>query len=282
MSTELDDSLARRSSRSSGASGCCTGTCRTASACRSCTRAGPARRWRQIAIEEWMAASPVYSLRTQRALQFGERRRADDPEEHPARHRRAAALHGLPLPGRRRRTTASSGSRTAARCSTWSRWARTTCTGCATRSRTRPSTRPRARRTRAPRCGPCTGRRASRPTGTRTATGRSRSIPTSRRSRRIPYRAIVERSKIAGDRDRASRRDRTDAEPGGLGRLLRRLRSRLRARGSLASRARDRAAGGRGPEPPAPARLRGRGGRAVRRGDRARADAADLHRARRA
>ena len=56
----------------------------------------------QIAIEEWMAASPIYSRRTQRALNFGERRRADDPQEHPARHRRAAPLHGLPLPRRRR------------------------------------------------------------------------------------------------------------------------------------------------------------------------------------
>ena len=62
----------------------------------------PREEMQQIAIEEWMAASPVYSLRTQRALDFARRRRADDPQEHPARHRRAAPLHGLPLPGRRR------------------------------------------------------------------------------------------------------------------------------------------------------------------------------------
>ena len=56
-----------------------------------------------VAIEEWMAASPLYSLRTQRRARLRQRRRAHDPQEHPARHRRAASLHGLPLPGRRRR-----------------------------------------------------------------------------------------------------------------------------------------------------------------------------------
>ena len=47
--------------------------------------------------------------------QLRQRRRADDLQEHPARHRRAAPVHGLPVQGRRRASTASSGSTTAAR-----------------------------------------------------------------------------------------------------------------------------------------------------------------------
>ena len=56
--------------RSSGGSGCCTVTSRTASGCRSRTRAGRVEEMEAIAIDEWMGASPIYSVRTQRALNF--------------------------------------------------------------------------------------------------------------------------------------------------------------------------------------------------------------------
>ena len=150
---------------------------------------------------------------------FGDGDVPDDPEEHPARHRRAAPLHGLPLPGRRRRTTASSGSRTAARCSTSNRWARTTCTACATRSKTRRSTRPRARRTRTRRCGRSTARRAFPPTGPALPLDDHDRSRRSRRSTRTRTVAIVEQSKIATHRDRGSPRPAA-SRAGRLGRLL--------------------------------------------------------------
>ena len=70
---------------------------------------------REVAIEEWMGASPVYTRRMQRALGYERRRRGDDLQGPAARHRRAAAVHGLPLPHRQHLRTASSGSTTAAR-----------------------------------------------------------------------------------------------------------------------------------------------------------------------
>ena len=139
-----------------------------------------------IAIEEWMAASPIYSLRTQKALELRRRRRADDPQEHPARHRCPAPLHGLPVQGRRRepRRVLARALRRAARRRTDGRGLRAR---HVPRDR-RPHVRRdgRSRRTRAPRCAPFTGRRAFPRAANRTVTGRSRSIPTSRRSRRIP------------------------------------------------------------------------------------------------
>ena len=77
----------------------------------------------------------------------------------------------------------------------------------------------------------------------------------SRRSTRIPYRCDRRESRRSR-RSPPKCRSRTGGERRArrLGRLLRRLRSRLRARRSLASRARDRAARGRGAEPPAAAR----------------------------
>ena len=70
----------------------------------------------QIAIEEWMAASPIYSKRTQRALELRGQRRVDRVQEPPARHRRAAPVHGLPVPARPARVRRVLAPRTAARC----------------------------------------------------------------------------------------------------------------------------------------------------------------------
>ena len=51
----------------------------------------------QIAIEEWMGASPIYTKRMQQALDFEGDRRHHDLQGPAARHRRPAAVHGLPL-----------------------------------------------------------------------------------------------------------------------------------------------------------------------------------------
>ena len=51
----------------------------------------------QIAIEEWAGASPIYTKRMQRALNYEGDDVAHDLQGPAARHRRAAAVHGLPL-----------------------------------------------------------------------------------------------------------------------------------------------------------------------------------------
>ena len=217
----------------------------------------PREEMEQVAIEEWMAASPVYSRRTQRALALRRRRRADDPEEHPARHRRAAPLHGLPLPGRRRRAR-----RVLARALRRAHGRRADGRGVRARdvprrSRTRPSTRPRSRRTRARRCGRSTARRASRPTASRTATGRS----TIDRRRRTGRRAPERRDRRAVARSRAIAIDEPDgdAEPGGWDDYTGDFDPDFELEDLSHSRARRRAAGGRGAEPPAVPRVPARG-----------------------
>ena len=148
-----------------------------------------------------MAASPLYSLRTQRALELRQRRRADDLQEHPARHRRAAPVHGLPVQGRRpaaRRVLArplrrADGRRADGR--------RVRARECATTSRTRRSTRPRAPRIPTRRCGRSTVRRASRrPRAALSLAGRHRP-----RERRAGRAAPDHGASSASPRSRGSR-----------------------------------------------------------------------------
>ena len=166
-------------SRCSAASGCCTGTCRTGSGCRWSTKAGPARRWRRSRSSSGWARARCTRSAPSSAFNFADGNVPDDHEEPPARHRRAAPVHGLPVPRSTTRTTASSSSRTAARSWTSSRWARSTSGACATRSRTRRSTRPPARPIRTARSARSTARRACPPTRCRTAAGPSSIDPTS-------------------------------------------------------------------------------------------------------
>ena len=69
----------------------------------------------QVAIAEWMGASPVYTGRMRRLMQI----EGDDVRRHhqgaPARRRLPAPVHGRRLEGHRRRGTPSSGCATAAR-----------------------------------------------------------------------------------------------------------------------------------------------------------------------
>ena len=174
----------------------------------------PREEMQQVAIEEWMAASPVYSRRIAAGAAIRRRRCA------PRSSRTSSSTSA------RRTTSWTSGRRShdararrvlarALRRARWtsSRWARSTCRACATRSRTPRSTRPPSPRTRAPRSGRCTGRPARRPTGSRTATGRSRSTtdadPVLAASRTW---RVVEAARIAASR---STDPGGDAEPGG-------------------------------------------------------------------
>ncbi len=235
----------------------------------------------QIAIEEWMAASPIYSRRTQAALRFGNgdvatilkniqldigaphhfmdfRCRVDD----------ATARRVLVGPLRRA--------------------ARRRADGRGIRARDVPRDRgPDVRRhrrrdepARAGAAGPPAAARSGRSRAALPLDDHDRRVVPAGRGAPVPgdRRAVEDRR----HRDRgACRRRSARRRAGGLGRLLRRLRSRLRARGPLAPRARRRVAGGRGAEPSAVPWVPRRGRAALRRGDRARTGAADLHRSRR-
>ena len=57
----------------------------------------------EVAIEEWQASSPWYTRRMQQRPELRGRQRRDHLQGPAARHRRAAAVHGLPVPRRRPR-----------------------------------------------------------------------------------------------------------------------------------------------------------------------------------
>jgi len=196
-----------------------------------------------IAIEEWMAASPVYSLRTQRALRFGN-------GDVPTILKNIQLDIGAPphfMDFRCRVEDEYHGEFWLAHCGALldvepmgEDYVHGMCHAIEdpTFDATAGATNPRAQ------VRPCTDRRVSPRGGSRIATGPSRSTPRFRRSTRI--RTARSSSSRSSRRSRSNLPGRTETTPSReAGRLLRRFRSRLRARGSLAPRARHRVAGSR-------------------------------------
>ena len=151
----------------------------------------------QIAIEEWAGCSPIYTKRMQKALRLRGRRRHHDLQGPAVRHRCAAAVHGLPLhrPRSLARRVPPRPLRRAARRRT---------DGPGLRHRDVPRHRgPHLRRHRgrhqsaSPGAARFTGRRASPPTATRTARGRSSSTRPIRRLYRIPALDVIAATRAA-------------------------------------------------------------------------------------
>ena len=261
--------VACRSSRCSAGNGCCTATCRIASACRSCTPGARARRWRRSRSRSgWPRARSTPCARRRR-LNFGD-------GDVPTILKNIQLDIGAPphfMDFRCRVDDANHGEFWLAHCGALldvepmgEEYVHGMCHAIEdpTFDATAGATNPRAQ-----------VRPLHRPP--RVPAGREPHChwtitidPDFPPVEAHPYRWIVEKSKIATDRHRSSVRERRRGRARRLGRLLRRVRSRLRARGSLAPRARDRVAGGRGAEPPAAARVRGGRGGTLRRGGRAR------------
>ena len=205
-----------------------------------------------VAIEEWMAASPLYSLRTQRALNFGN---ADVPTIFKNIQLDIGAPHQF-MDFRYKVDDAQHGEFWLDHCGALmdvepmgEEFVHGMChdiedpTFDATAGATNPyaQVRPIHRPPRVP--------------------GRPRAaLPLARRDRPRdgapvePHPTDGDRRRV-GDRADRDRRSRPRRRARRLVRLLGRLRSRLHARGSVAPRARGRAAGGRGADAPARARV---------------------------